>query len=73
MLRILKRQKRLSISKASDLTGFDAARCQSALENLCEKKFVTLEADQYWVTAEGQGYLAYSKSFKDPSSRLIKS
>ena len=66
ILRILKRQKRLSPSKAADLTGFEIERCRMALESLRGKKFVLLESSQYWITQEGEGYLAFSRSIKNP-------
>jgi len=66
ILRILKRQKRLSPSKAADLTGFEIERCRMALESLRGKKFVQLESSQYWITQEGEGYLAFSRSIKNP-------
>ncbi len=62
MLRILKRQKRLSVSKVTDLTGFEAERCKQALESLLGKSFVSFESNEYWITDEGVGYLAFSKS-----------
>jgi len=62
MLRILKRQRRLSISKATDLTGFEAERCRLALESLRGKSLVSFESNEYWITDEGVGYLAFSKS-----------
>jgi hypothetical protein len=71
MLRVLKRQRRMSLSKAADFTGFETARCKSAFENLSGKNFVTLESNEYWITSEGEGYLAYSKSFKDPATRVL--
>jgi hypothetical protein len=42
MLHILKRQKRLSVSKATDLTGFESERARSALENLRERTLWSL-------------------------------
>ena len=39
MLRILKRERRLSTKKASDLTGFEQERCQVALEGLRGKEY----------------------------------
>jgi len=61
MLRILKRQKRLSITKARDLTGFENERCKFALDNLNKKGYVSFEANQYWITDLGIGYLAFPK------------
>lgn len=66
MLRILKRQRRLSLPKATDMTGFEAQRCKSALEGLREKNFAVFESNEYWITAEGSGYLAYTKAVKKP-------
>jgi hypothetical protein len=65
LLRILKRQRRLSPSKASDLTGLETERCLTALEGLRGKEYVAFEANEYWITAEGNGYLAFSKSVRD--------
>jgi len=62
MLRILKRQKRLSLSQAMDLSGFDKERCRLAMENLLQTQLVSFEANQYWITDVGTGYLAFSKS-----------
>jgi len=73
MLRILKRQRRMSVSKAADFTGFEAERCKSAFENLSGKNFVTFDSNEYWITSEGEGYLAYSKSFRDPATRTLRS
>lgn len=73
MLRVLKRQRRLSISKAADFTGFEAERCKSAFENLSGKNFVSFESSEYWITSEGEGYLAFSKSFRDPATRVLDS
>jgi hypothetical protein len=73
MLRILKRQRRMSVSKAADFTGFETERCKSAFENLFGKNFVSFESNEYWITSEGEGYLAYSKSFKDPATRIVDS
>jgi hypothetical protein len=64
MLRILKRERRLSTKKASDLTGFEQERCQVALEGLRGKEYVSFEANEYWITAEGQGYLAFYKAVR---------
>jgi hypothetical protein len=64
MLRILKREKRLSLAKAADLTGLEPERCGQALEGLRGKKFVVLESNQYWITSEGEGYLVFMKSIK---------
>ena len=62
MIRILNRQKRLSVSRAVELTGFETERCRLALEGLLSKGYVKLESSEYWITAEGTGYLAFSKS-----------
>ena len=62
MLRILKRQKRLSLSRAMYLSGFEKERCRVAMESLLESEFVSFEADEYWITATGTGFLAFSKS-----------
>ena len=64
MLRILKRERRLSVKKASDLTGFEQERCHVALEGLRGREYVSFEANEYWITAEGQGYLAFSKAVR---------
>jgi hypothetical protein len=66
LLRILKRERRLSYSRASDLTGIEAERCRAALEGLLGRQFVSLENNEYWLTAQGSGYLAWSKSVGKP-------
>jgi len=65
MLRILKRERRLSQKKASDLTGFETERCRAALEGLLGKDYVAFEANEYWITVEGTGYLAFSKAVRN--------
>lgn len=65
MLRILNRQKRLSVSKAVDLTGFEVERCRLALENLRGKEYASFETNEYWITSAGMGYMAYSKSIRN--------
>jgi hypothetical protein len=64
LLRILNRQKRLSVSKAMDLTGFETERCKVALESLRTKQLVVLESNEYWITDEGVGQVAFSKSIR---------
>jgi len=65
MLRILKRQIRLSVPKASDMTGFEEERAKSALENLRERNFVEFRSNEYWLTEGGTAYLAWSKSVRN--------
>jgi DNA-binding IclR family transcriptional regulator len=65
LLRILKRERRLTPSKASDLTGLDTERCRTALEGLHVKDYVAFEASEYWITAEGARYLAFTKSVRN--------
>lgn len=62
MLRILKRQIRLSIPRASDITGFEAERAKTALESLRERNFVEFRQNEYWLTEGGNAYLAWTKS-----------
>jgi hypothetical protein len=65
MLHILKRQKRLSVPKATDLTGFETERARSALENLRERNFVELESNDYWLTQDGVSYLAFARGTRN--------
>lgn len=62
LLRVLNRQRRLTVSKAVDLTGFEAERCRVALESLKDKRYATIEGSEYWITEEGSSYISLSKS-----------
>jgi hypothetical protein len=65
MLRILHRQRRLSLPKASDLTGFESERCRIALEGLRGREFVSFDSNEYWITEAGTGYLAFAKGIRN--------
>jgi len=62
LLRVLKRERRLSTKTAADLTGLEQERCRVALEGLLGREYVSFEANEYWITAEGSAYLSYSKA-----------